>query len=200
MSYETSVDMELRKLRPSELYTLGTILNIGDSWKKLMSIVTKEGNVPKFSSDDIRLIEQAARSNKRNAGEIFLYEWGTMGRKRPTLKLLLELLTKAELFRAADYVACDILKQEIPKRPVYGPAASIDISGAVIINELPYEQMLPHNNFDVGSTSEISESNEIYPSEKDVQAAVPADRQAVQSYRYEEVLSEELPVFLNNCK
>jgi len=36
-----------------------------------------------------------------------------MGRKRPTLRLLLELLTKAELFRAVDYVACDILKRKV---------------------------------------------------------------------------------------
>jgi len=33
-----------------------------------------------------------------------------MGRKAPTLGLLLDLLIKAELFRAADYIACDILK------------------------------------------------------------------------------------------
>lgn len=44
---------------------------------------------------------------------MFLDEWSTMGRKRPTLRLLLELLIKAELFRAADYVACDILKRKL---------------------------------------------------------------------------------------
>lgn len=56
------------------------------------------------------MIEQAAQQQRRNAAEIFLVEWGTMGRKRPTLRTLLNLLTKAELFRAADYVAGDILK------------------------------------------------------------------------------------------
>lgn len=59
------------------------------------------------------MIEQAARHGKRNAAEIFLDEWGTMGKKRPTLETLLECLVKAELFRAADYVACDILKRKI---------------------------------------------------------------------------------------
>lgn len=59
--------------------------------------------------------------------------------------------------------------------------------------------MLPQNTFAnstiLGSTSElISEINKICPSEKSV------DVQAAQSYRYEELLSEELPVFLNNCK
>jgi len=54
MSYEAYLDMEIRKLRPAELYTLGSILSISDSWKKLMSIVPKQGNVPKFTSDHIR--------------------------------------------------------------------------------------------------------------------------------------------------
>lgn len=58
------------------------------------------------------IIEQTTYRDKRNAAEVFLDEWSTMGRKRPTLRLLLELLTKAELFRAADYVACDILKRK----------------------------------------------------------------------------------------
>lgn len=60
----------------------------------------------------ISIIEQTAHRDKRNAAQIFLDEWSTMGRERPTLKLLLELLIKAELFRAADYVACDILKRK----------------------------------------------------------------------------------------
>lgn len=78
-----------------------------------------------------------------------------MGRLRPNLQDLLHLLTKAELFRAADYVANEILKGfiitnlyqinnyykiefiinikimfavDLPKRPEYGPAAIIDIS------------------------------------------------------------------------
>lgn len=59
------------------------------------------------------MIEQAAHQHNRNAAEIFLDEWSTMGRKRPTLGLLLHLLVKAELFRAADYIACDILKRSI---------------------------------------------------------------------------------------
>ncbi|XP_071571805.1 protein Tube [Temnothorax nylanderi] len=198
MPYETHLDMEIRKLRPAELYKLGSILSISDSWKKLMSIVPKQGNVSKFSSDHISIIEQTARRDNRNAAQIFLDEWSTMGRKRPTLKFLLELLIKAELFRAADYVACDILKQERPKRPDYGPAASIDISDAAI-NQLLDKQMLPQNTFAnsiiIGSTSElISKINRICPSEK------PANVQAAQSYKYEELPSEELPVFLNNCK
>lgn len=124
------LDTELRKLRPAELYTLGQILNISDSWKKLMAIIPKTEycDSPKFHSEHFSMIEQAAQQQKRNAAEIFLSEWGTMGKKRPTLRILLLLLTKAELFRAADYLAGNILKEELPKRPECGPAAPVDIS------------------------------------------------------------------------
>lgn len=61
------------------------------------------------------MIEQAA-NHQRSAAEIFLSEWGTMGKKRPTLSVLLNFLVKAELFRAADYVAKDLLKGTIKKK------------------------------------------------------------------------------------
>lgn len=50
------LDTELRKLRPAELYKLGQILNISDSWKKLMAIVPKDGasNIPKFNTEHFR--------------------------------------------------------------------------------------------------------------------------------------------------
>ncbi|GAB1869528.1 Protein Tube [Camponotus japonicus] len=167
MSSEVCLDMEIRKLRPGELYILSNILSVSDSWKKLMAIVPKQENVPKFNNDHISIIEQTAYRDKRNAAEVFLDEWSTMGRKRPTLRLLLELLTKAELFRAVDYVACDILKQERPKRPDYGPAATIDISDAAINKLLEKHQMLSQDtsadSIIIGSTSElISEINEKY--------------------------------------
>lgn len=53
-------------------------------------------------------------------------EWGTSGRSRPTIGHLLQLLVRIEYFRAADYVAVDILKEDPPQRPQYGPAAVID--------------------------------------------------------------------------
>ncbi|XP_043250533.1 protein Tube isoform X2 [Colletes gigas] len=128
------LDTELRKLRPAELYMLGQILNMSDSWKKLMAIVPKceTSDLPKFNAEHLSMIEQAAQQQRRNAAEIFLAEWGTMGRNRPTLRTLLNLLVKAELFRAADYLAGDILKEELPKRPECGPAAPVDISDEVI--------------------------------------------------------------------
>ncbi|OAD52968.1 Protein Tube [Eufriesea mexicana] len=140
------LNTELRKLRPAELYKLGQILNVSDSWKKLMAIVPKENvsNIPKFNTEHFSMIEQAVQQ-QRNAAEIFLSEWGTMGKNRPTLGILLNLLVKAELFRAADYVAGEILNVELPKRPKRGPAAPIDISENVIRKLLEVRQ--EHENF-----------------------------------------------------
>ncbi|XP_047362134.1 protein Tube isoform X3 [Vespa velutina] len=74
------------------------------------------------------IVNILAQKHRENAAKIFLEEWSTMGRLRPKLQNLLDLLTKAELFRAADYVANEILKVDLPKRPEYGPAAIVDIS------------------------------------------------------------------------
>lgn len=54
-------------------------------------------------------------------------EWGTSGRKRPTIGNLFNLLIDLQMFRAADYVAASILHEGLPKRPNHGPARRIDI-------------------------------------------------------------------------
>ncbi|XP_054003781.1 uncharacterized protein LOC128889807 [Hylaeus anthracinus] len=156
-------DTELRKLRPAELYILVQILSLSDSWKRLMAIVPdrEASDVPKFNAQHFSAIEQAAQQQKRSAAEIFLDEWGTMGRNRPTLRTLLDLLVKAELFRAADYLAGNVLKEELPKRPEYGPAAPIDISDEVI-RKLLEEKDKQETNFNesliFGLPSEVNDN------------------------------------------
>lgn len=54
MSSEVNLNMEIRKLGLTELYKLGAILNTSDCWKKLMAIVPKQDNLPKFTSEHIR--------------------------------------------------------------------------------------------------------------------------------------------------
>ncbi|XP_055597857.1 uncharacterized protein LOC129747589 isoform X1 [Uranotaenia lowii] len=61
-------------------------------------------------------------------------EWGTSGRKRPTLNHLYQLLITAELFRAADYIADNFLKIARPVRPSKGPAAEVDTE--LVLQEL----------------------------------------------------------------
>ncbi|KAG7202301.1 hypothetical protein KM043_018633 [Ampulex compressa] len=175
-----SLDMEIRKLRPAELYILGQILNMSDSWKKLMAIIPKEGsdNLPKFNTEHISMIEQAVQQQRRSAAEIFLDEWSTMGRNRPTLRTLLNLLIKAELFRAADYIAGDILKGELPKRPQCGPAAAIDISDETIRKLLEENTTLLEDQFNeslaLGSELEFNVSKIVYPPDQTVDDVNPS--------------------------
>jgi len=65
------------------------------------------------------MIEEAAKTDSRDAAKIFIDEWSTMGRKAPTLGLLMDLLIKAELFRIADCIACDILNRKIYYHIIY---------------------------------------------------------------------------------
>lgn len=113
-------DIEIRKLSPGAIFGLCQILECGESWKQLMAIIPvecAEGNPPKYTSEHVKTIENAGTVQKRWCSEILLEEWGTSGRKRPNLSILLKLLTKADLYRAADYVAVELLKVAPPARP-----------------------------------------------------------------------------------
>ena len=68
-----------------------------------------------FIVSNIRSIIEQAAQQQGNAVEIFLSEWGTMGKKRPTLRFLLGFLIKAQLFRDVDYVAGELLNGTVNK-------------------------------------------------------------------------------------
>lgn len=55
-------------------------------------------------------------------------EWSTSGIKRPTIKHLHDLLIQIPHYRAAEYVATNILGKPLPIRPPIGPAQRIDIN------------------------------------------------------------------------
>ncbi|KAF2880644.1 hypothetical protein ILUMI_25538 [Ignelater luminosus] len=131
------ISMEIRKLPYSHQKELANILDYNESWKKLMAIIPKilekdnyECNVSrtnphKYHSEHFKLLENASINMQKMCPEILFNEWGTSGRVRPALGHLLHLLTKAELYRAADYVAVDLLNQLPPARPPEGPAALV---------------------------------------------------------------------------
>lgn len=52
-----------------------------------------------------RLIENHSKETKVKCAKVFLIEWGTSGRVRPTLKTLQKLLLKALMFKAVDAIA-----------------------------------------------------------------------------------------------
>ncbi|CAG9856874.1 unnamed protein product [Phyllotreta striolata] len=130
--------LEIRKLMPSHVRELSMILETHDLWKRLMKIIPKtldKGNFEcettgtyKYNSEHFRLIESESEKSRKTCTEILFDEWGTSGRIRPTLGHLLYLLTAARLFRAADYVAETLLRQQKPMRPETGPEAEIPVS------------------------------------------------------------------------
>ncbi|XP_046675588.1 proline-rich receptor-like protein kinase PERK9 [Homalodisca vitripennis] len=128
MTKDNLGDIEIRKLPAGSLFKLCSILDCGDDWKQLMSVIPvacKEGNPPKYTVEHMKLIETAGMCQKRPYSEILLEEWGTSGKCRPTVSVLLQCLLKAELYRAADFVAVQLLKGPPPRRPESGPAAAV---------------------------------------------------------------------------
>ncbi|KAL7301219.1 hypothetical protein TKK_0006185 [Trichogramma kaykai] len=119
-------DTEIRKLRPSELNKIAWHLTTLDSWKRLMlDSSCEEENL--FNLDQVRCIEQESKLKQISAAEIFLNEWSTWGKKRPTCQQLMSMCIKMQNYRAADYLA-DILKTNKPPRPETGPAAPVDMT------------------------------------------------------------------------
>lgn len=89
---------------------------------------------------------------------MLIEEWGTSGRKRATVNDLFELLIRVELYRAADFVATDILQETPPERPNSGPGAKIDIF--LPPEEIDEEQMNEIlQNVDYPNTSNLLERN-----------------------------------------
>ncbi|KAJ8917745.1 hypothetical protein NQ315_005196 [Exocentrus adspersus] len=132
--------LEIRKLTPRPIRDITQILETHEMWKRLMAIIPKTllkdnfvcdvtlDNPHKYNSEHFKLIESASEKYRKPCTEILLDEWGTSGRVRPTVGHLLYLLTKAKLFRAADYVAVDLLNRERPQRPSSGPEALISVA------------------------------------------------------------------------
>ncbi|XP_044267145.1 putative receptor-like protein kinase At1g72540 [Tribolium madens] len=134
------MDLEIRKLPLDIRSRLISLLELQDSWKKLMAMIPEtlllnnykcdisHNNPAKYRSEHFHIIEDNSIKKRIFCSEILLREWGTSGRVRPAVGHLKYLLERAELFRAADYIAVDVLKQEPPPRPTKGPAAPVVIN------------------------------------------------------------------------
>ncbi|KAF7281454.1 hypothetical protein GWI33_004745 [Rhynchophorus ferrugineus] len=139
--------LEIRKLPPSVTTHLSYLLDYGSQWKHLMAIIPKklsihgfvsaisEINPVKYSVEDIQTIDQGARQYNKSPTLILLDEWGTSGRPRANLGHLLHLLTKANLYRAADYVSVELLKQPPISRPESGPASTVKLLSDDLVSQ-----------------------------------------------------------------
>lgn len=98
-----------------------------------------------------------SEKKRENASLILLEEWGITGRNRPKIHHLLNLLIKAQLYRAADYVAVDILKEPPPERPNVGPAAKIQIDDRLTASE---QNMIVNHLDNVSYNSSLIQYNQ----------------------------------------
>ncbi|XP_053697091.1 interleukin-1 receptor-associated kinase 4-like [Sabethes cyaneus] len=119
-----------------ELDTLADKLE--DDWRTLFYLIPRQiddidrppgSYAIKYNGTQERELEDYGERQNISRARQLLEEWSTSGRKenRPRLGHLLTLLIKGNLFRAADYIARDMLKDNLPERPSCGPAAPIDI-------------------------------------------------------------------------
>lgn len=143
---------ELRHLDTHLQLQLAKILDIDDSVLSLLM-----GNIVKnlddndselrFNSADINDIREFSEKHRKSAILVLLDEWSTMGKNRPRIKHLLNLLIKCQLFQAADFVAELINEPSKPERPSTGPSALVDIS---LPNE-GIEEIVDHLNYPFSS-------------------------------------------------
>ncbi|KAJ2952061.1 hypothetical protein O0L34_g4325 [Tuta absoluta] len=146
-------NVELRKLPIGSLCNVTAILEVDSDWKKVMALIPRnpcsDFFEPKYNSEHIKLIEDAARQSNRKCAEILFDEWGTSGRIRPTLRTLQDVVLKAEVYRAVDELAL-MLEESPPVRPGSGPAAPIS---------LDVTDMLDSLGNDDGTTARIESKN-----------------------------------------
>ncbi|CAG9760082.1 unnamed protein product [Ceutorhynchus assimilis] len=151
-------DIEIRKLPPSVVREFSSILDYDDSWKRLMAIIPKQlskngynsdisaDNLAKYNSEHFKIVELGGIRLNRSCTEILFDEWGTSGRPRATIGHVKYLLTKAQLFRAADY-ASKLLGEDPPPRPASGPAATIKINSSELAASIDVERHLDEINY-----------------------------------------------------
>uniref|UniRef100_A0A1A9W5R0 Death_2 domain-containing protein n=1 Tax=Glossina brevipalpis TaxID=37001 RepID=A0A1A9W5R0_9MUSC len=143
-------DTELRHLHHKDIYDLSLILDDNEGWLDLIQVIPKKidnqnfnieestdceeflpFNERKYNNDHIRLIQDAVQYHGHKLfSEILFDEWGTSGRKheRPTLGVLLKLLLKAKLIRAANFLAKNLLKEPLPQSTAEAAAKIVDTS------------------------------------------------------------------------
>ncbi|CAO1420731.1 unnamed protein product [Diamesa serratosioi] len=130
-----SPDLEVRLLPMEYLLKLCQILEVMEIWKNLMRNIPKNVNdttnrEAKYTGEDVQKIEDESRKlGSKSSPQILFDEWSTSGKRenRPRMSNLLDILIRAELFTAADYVA-GLIDKPFPQRPNDGPAKCVDLS------------------------------------------------------------------------
>ncbi len=129
-------ETEIRFMPYDHMRNLGSRLNLDNNWKDVMGSIpsTLYPGQKRFSSEDISLVENAARNQNVTPAEILIEEWGTMGKVRPTMKDLKDLCIVAGAISAASYINHEILGGDLITPDTNGIAAAI---GSVSLADRP---------------------------------------------------------------
>lgn len=122
-----SAETEIRNLPFEVSKRICRLLDIDDDWRKVAEKIT-------VSNEDLRSLYNVNHlrlmaSNPEGPAMALLSDWGTHGRKRPTVGDLIDLMSQRELYRAADYLSVEVLKGEPVSRPYLQTADAMKIWG-----------------------------------------------------------------------
>jgi Tube Death domain len=157
-SVQLSREMELRHVPTQQQLRLVKVLDTDDSiLSLLMSNIVKNLDNPteselKFSSADVQAVREHAHRHNKSSILVLLDEWSTMGRARPKVKDLFNLLVKCQLYEGADFLS-DILGETRPERPQNGPAARVDISLNEDIEQVVEDLQYPFSTIDINKNN-----------------------------------------------
>lgn len=156
-----TMEMELRHLSVNHRMHLVKLLEIDDSLLNLlMGNIGRNSNSSetvkklRFNSSNIEAIREHSQRHKLSPIYVLLDEWSTMGRNRPKLKTLFDILVKCQLYQAADFIA-ELTQEEKPARPTSGPAAKVDIS----LNDDSVEDLVNRLNYPFSSIDITTKAN-----------------------------------------
>lgn len=102
---QNSLDLELRHVKPSQLAQLSAIIDKSKAWKELLEKLSEPLGL---KVEYIQLIEQQYYCGKSPTLAL-LNHWSITGRRRPTVKTLVNCLKDCNLIWAEDYVKREIL-------------------------------------------------------------------------------------------
>jgi len=138
--------VEIRKLPISVRIRLSQMLDVNGAWKLLMGVIpstNSDGDSKKYSSQQVKIIEDEAKRQQKPGFDILIDEWGTSGKCRPTIHDLMQLFISVDLYQAADYLSMDVLKLGSVPRPQDGPSAPVPVVSSEFFATVQTESIPP---------------------------------------------------------
>lgn len=137
-------DTEIRHLSQLIKDHLSSLLDIKDFWIEMVKHITyPDGDSGLlFNTQHVNTIKQMARGQACSPTTLVLNEWGTFGRKRPTVDDLITLLRKCDHFQAVNYLVVNVL-HGVPENN--DSISTTELLRDIIPDRTPYLEPIPVN-------------------------------------------------------